>query len=440
MTSATSSLSKILRAPLTRGLAWTLSGTVGARAVALLGSVVIARVLGREAYGAFGLISNTSAMFQTFAGLGLGIAVTKLVAEHRSASVDRTGETIAIANVVAVVLGSTCAIAVALGATRIAASALGAPGLASEVRISAAALPLGAIWGVQIGALVGMQAFRAVAATSLLSGIATTAATVAGGALGGVAGAIWGSVAGAAAGGLIAQVLLNGEASRLGIRRGARTWRMAPALVRLAIPTFLAGAVVTPTTWSCSAMLGWQQDGFSELGLLNVATQWFGALLMIPALVSQVILPALAQGIAGGDRVAVRVLLKRALLANGLVAAAIAALISAGAPVLIGVYGDEFREAVPALVVMLFAAALVAVQSPIAQLLTAADKMWWSFFMNLAWAAVTLALTYALIERGALGVALARLLAYLLHTAWMIAFAKRALGAWEASLDAQPAG
>jgi O-antigen/teichoic acid export membrane protein len=153
---------------------------------------------------------------------------------------------------------------------------------------------------------------------------------------------------------------------------------------------------------------------------------------MVPALVAQVILPAFARAVGTGDRVGVRTLLVRSVSANAALGLGIAAALSAAGPILLRLYGADFGGSASTFAAVVFTAALVAIQTPIAQVLAATDNMWWSVVMNLGWAIVTLVLTAVLVDGGSLGVALARLLAYVVHSVWLAVFARRlvlALGA-----------
>jgi len=74
-------------------------------------------------------------------------------------------------------------------------------------------------------------------------------------------------------------------------------------------------------------------------------------------------------------------------------------------------------------VLVLVTAGVVAVLNPIGSLLAAANRVWLGFWMNAGWAVVLLATTVLLVRSGAVGVALARLVAYVVHAMWTVWFA-----------------
>jgi hypothetical protein len=72
---------------------------------------------------------------------------------------------------------------------------------------------------------------------------------------------------------------------------------------------------------------------------------------------------------------------------------------------------------------VLVTAGLLAIQTPVAQLIIAQGRLWTAFLMNLGWALTFLAVTYGLRDWGACGLATARALAYAVHATWTLGFA-----------------
>ena len=70
---------------LAQGAFWSLSGAVLARGLGLLATIFVARLLGKEGFGALGLIQSTVGMFGVVAGFGMGMTATKNIAEFLNA-------------------------------------------------------------------------------------------------------------------------------------------------------------------------------------------------------------------------------------------------------------------------------------------------------------------------------------------------------------------
>lgn len=92
-------------------------------------------------------------------------------------------------------------------------------------------------------------------------------------------------------------------------------------------------------------------------------------------------------------------------------------------PLIMGSYGAAFAGGWPVLVAVLLTAALLAVQAPVGQFIVASGRMWVGCLMNAGWAATFLMATWLLVEWGAMGLASARLAAYVLHAVWTLGFA-----------------
>jgi len=244
--------------------------------------------------------------------------------------------------------------------------------------------------------------------------------------MGGLDGAILGMNAALAASAAVNQVVLHREARSRGIRikmyRLSEEW---PVLWRFSIPAFLAGLLVTPVNWACSAMLAREPGGYGELGLFNAANQWFNALLFLPGVLGQVVLPALSEQVGSGKRAGARHLLVLSLLANSIIAGSLVVVLGGLSPTIMALYGKDFAGGWPTLMVVLVTAGLVAVQNPVGHMIVASARMWVGFLMNLGWAVAAIALSQGAVRWGAYGLAWARLGAYVLHSVWVFWFVLR---------------
>src|ERR1700676_5264649 len=94
-----------LRARFTLGIVWSLAGAVVSRGFLLAASVACARFLGKDGFGALGMIQSTAGMFGIFAGLGLGLTATKYVSEFRRQDPAKAGRVLALSASAALIFG-----------------------------------------------------------------------------------------------------------------------------------------------------------------------------------------------------------------------------------------------------------------------------------------------------------------------------------------------
>jgi len=112
---------------------------------------------------------------------------------------------------------------------------------------------------------------------------------------------------------------------------------------------------------------------------------------------------------------------------NACVALAVAVVVWLLSGFIMARYGVEFIPGDKVLTVLAMSAVLLAVNNVIGQAIASHGRMWLGFLFNLAWGAVLILSSYLLLKRGygALGVALANLIAYLCHSIWQGVFVIR---------------
>ena len=199
------------------GALWSLSGALIARGLGLLASMLVARMLGKEGFGELGIIQSTVGMFGIFAGFGLGMTATKIVAEYRDQDPSKAGRTIALSNLVAVGTGALMTLALLVLAPWLASRTLAAPHLSRLLRIGSGLLLLGAVTGAQTGAMAGFEAFRALALVNLLTGVLAFPLMVGGVWMGGLRGASLGLLLTGVANWAMNRKALQAEMRRAGV-------------------------------------------------------------------------------------------------------------------------------------------------------------------------------------------------------------------------------
>src|SRR5262245_595455 len=162
-----------LRTRFVVGALWSLIGAVVSRGFLLVAAIISARLLGKEGFGAFGMIQSTAGMFGVFAGLGLGLTATKYVSEFRRQDRLRAGRILALSASAAFVSGAIITILMILLAPYLAKHVLAGPQLAAPLAIGSGLVFFGAINGYQTGALAGFEAFGTIARVNLLAGLAS---------------------------------------------------------------------------------------------------------------------------------------------------------------------------------------------------------------------------------------------------------------------------
>jgi len=432
-----------IRGRLAWGTFWSLVGAVLSQGSILVASVIIARILGTVGFGELAIINSTVGMLGVFAGFGLGMTATKYVAEFRIKDPARAGRIIALSSVFASATGGLISLALFLFAPFLAAHTLAAPHLVLEFRIGALLLLFNALNGAQTGALCGFEAFKSIAHVNLIRGLVCVPVTVGGVLLWRLPGGVCGLVLASAIACLVNQWVLRGECRRAAVPiryRAVASERRV--LWDFSLPAFLSSAMVAPATWVAATMLVNTPRGYAEMGVFNAANQWRTALLFLPGLIGQVVVPILSSlQNADGRRPARRVLLG-SVLTNGLCTVPVVLVLLPCSNWIMSFYGHAFSPRGAVLQVSLLSGVLLAIQTPVGNLIAAFGRMWAGLFMNAGWAACFLCAAYGLLALGwgAQALACAHLVAYLVHALWTFWFAATLLRPSRRFSTSAPAG
>ena len=413
---------------LARGAFWSFAGAMVSRGCGLLSSICVARMLGKVGFGEFGVVQSSVGMFATFAGLGLGLTATKYVAEFRVKEPARAGRIIGVSSVVSWIAGGAMTGLLFGIGPWLAQHTLAAPQLGNLLRLSSALLLIGAVNGAQTGALAGFEAFKRIAHINLISGVCSLPMMVVGAWWGGLEGAVWGLLASQSFGCVLNFFALRREAK---LSQVPLVFRVSLEELRIlwqfSLPALVSGLFVGPVYWLCNTLLVNSSGGYAEMGLFNAANQWFGALLFLPGILGQAALPVLSERFGQNDLRQSRRVLGFYMKLNAAVVTPLVVLGCLASPLIMSSYGPGFRQAWPALSVVLVTAGLQSVVTPVGHIIAASGRMWLGSLMNLAWGIFFIGLTWLLLNFGALGLASARLAAYAAQAIWALAFAARLL-------------
>jgi len=343
---------KSLKSRLARGVTWSTAGSVVCQGSSLVTAIVVARLVGMEAFGRFVLVQSTALMLQGVGGLGLGPATTRLVARLRSRDPQRTGRVIGFSLLFTLVSGCVLACLVLAMPVSVIRSTLRTDTLDGTMRMAGIIAFCEMLNRIQADVLIGLESFARMAGVYFVRGVLTLSLAT----LGAIAFGLPGAVAALAVASLftcmVSQVIVRRECKGRGI---ALTFRGAGSEVGiLGTSLFVTGSTLTlvVATWILCVCLARQANGLAEVAIFNAADRWRTAMLFLPSLLAQVSLPLFAHTLAQGHGPAYRRLLigtSCTVLAATAIPAGI--LILLGPQVMAG-YGDAFAQGKPVLVLL----------------------------------------------------------------------------------------
>jgi O-antigen/teichoic acid export membrane protein len=398
------------------GAVWSVSGAIAARVLALLAAIGVARQLGAAAFGEYNLVLNTAGMIQAFAGFGLGETTTRYLSGRYRGDPEAAGRVIALSAFAAAAVGAVEASLLVALAPWIARDLLGAPSLGGPLRFGAVLLLVGPVNGALLGVLTGLERFRLVAVVSIASAAASIPLLVlgarAGGMAGGVVGQVLSTVVGAGFAAAAVRIATRAAGSGARFRGALREWRI---LLSYSLPATLSNLLVAPVTWVTSALVANQPDGLRELGLFSAANQWRNAIVLVATSTGAVLFPLFSRLSDSGRSRDFSRAFWTSFAAVGAACAAMAAVLGALAPTLMAAYGAEFGGATQVLVLLALAGAIAGPLNVVGQAIAGAGRMWLSLSLNLGWACALLVTAHLLRSRGALGLSVAHVVAFLVY-------------------------
>jgi O-antigen/teichoic acid export membrane protein len=397
---------------LARGAFWSLAGAMISRGLTLLASILIARMLGKDGFGELGIIQGTVGMFGVFAGLGLGQTGTKYIAEFHAKDPVKAGRIMSLTARISWLTGGVGAVLLIVAGSWLAEHTLAAPHLGPLLQGSCALVLFSVANGTQIGALSGFEAFRSIAWANLISGLLAFPLLVLFTWRWGLEGSVGGLTASIVVNWALTHFCLRRESQKAGVPFAPSGWQEEwSVLWRFSLPAFLSGIMMVPVNWVCSAILANRPGGFAELGVYSAANQIFSAVLFLPSILTQPVLPTLTSVLTAGDRTQAR----KILVATSMVSLlTVLPFVICGCLLekpIMSFYGPRFAESGHTLLLLLLLLPPSAIYLPAVYLLTSSGKMWNATAIAGTNAAFFLVGTMAAVDLGASGIALGRLLA-----------------------------
>lgn len=405
---------------------WSLISSLLGKGGPLIASIYIAQKLGVIDFGAFSIIQSTVIAAVAFSTLGLGLAVTKLLAEHIQKNQTYAGNISAAALISGSLSGCIIYSAIITFAPEIATNILSSSLLDNAIITAAPTVIFLTINAITTGILTGLEKFKLLAKINFIGGATTSLALIFGASLWGLNGALIGLVLGSGSTTVImllgTQNIIREEGLIVPRLPDPKTWS---SLFKFAVPALLASISVAPANWYAATLLTHTNNGLEQLGLFNAANQWRLAAYFIPATIANSALPIITKILTidpeqGG-------IIKTQLVAIAIFSCFIGAALFLSAPFIMDVYGKDYSNGETTLRILSISVCLMAINNAIGQLLTARSRMWESFGLNLIWACTLITTTYLLLDHlnGAEALAMATAIAYGLHTVLQLALLRQ---------------
>ena len=417
---------------LLQGIKWNFLDVVIVSGGNLAVSILAARLLGVDDFGAFSIVKSTVYMLATVAGLGLGWTATKYIAELKTDDLGKMGRILGLCQLMAGSVSFIFAGGLFFFAAEIATGPLQAPKLINPLQMAAVYILFTTLNGYQIGAMMGFEAFRKLAflncAQTLFSLICT-----------GVFIWSWGLAGAASALGLTAFLnwflyhkALKKEMYNYGVKVSyVQLGREMTILMSFAFPAAISGIIGSIAVWLGNALLVRQEQGLAEMALFAVAGNIRSLVLFFPSLVTRVASPMLCS-VAGEKTNSGYAKLFWLNIIVTIGAAVIVALSAALlAPWLLVAFGKGYLGGTGVLAVIAAMSVIEVAANSFYQTLFVQGRLWWQVGVIVLWSVTLLGVTAVTVEsEGAIGLGYAYLAAHVVSLCCYV-LATLYLKAWQ---------
>lgn len=281
-------LVRVKDSPFLKDSGWALVGSVLGKGLSLLAGIAVARFLGKDIYGEYGIIKNTLFQIAVFSTLGLGYTGTRFIAKAVAESAHNTLQIIRAIYNISYFTSGILAVLTFIFSDQIAAL-IKVPDTSLSIKFTALIIIANAVNTAQIGILSGFKSFRLIARNNTWGGIATFITSVLFTFYWSLNGALFA---------LFLSMLFNAVINYFSIRKicsyfvaesKIETKIAYKELIGFSIPVALQESLYSLVGWGLSFMII-KYSSHGELGLYTAAMQWANIVLFIPGVLKNVIL------------------------------------------------------------------------------------------------------------------------------------------------------
>ncbi len=365
-------IEKIKKSNLLKDSFWALLGSVFGKGLSLLAGILVARFLGKEMYGQYGILKNTLLNIAVFSTLGLGYTGTRFVAKSLESGVSKI---ISLIYKITLIASSLMALLVFVFSPQIAVF-IKAPSMDGSLRLTAIIIIFNAINTAQIGILSGFKAFKAIARNNIYAGIVTFLLSGLLSYLWALDGALWALLFSTCFNVLINYFSVQVCKRDLGGNGVDSEQVQAKEIISFSIPIALQESMYTVVHFLSSYLLI-TYAGYGELGITSAAAQWSSVLLFIPGVMKNVILSYFS---SSDSTISLR---QKMILINGLSTFVPWLFIALLSPVIASFYGDTFNNLYLVIIISCMHSIFSSISSVIVYEFISEGRNWSMFFLRL---------------------------------------------------------
>ena len=330
---------------LASGVAWNVGAVATERIIGLLQALYVARLLGIEEFGKYGLVFVTIGLLSSLVGLQLGLTVAVQLARARQKHPERAAAVMRLCEMTSLVLGCTCFLLVAVFPEEAARQLLGDSKQADVVLAGAAIAALSVVSGVQEGVLQGFERFRNLAILRVGAAVFSFAMLLLLAKSGDLSSVIFALTLGVFARTIALFAIKEFDVRRAGMETQLSSiWQARSVLFTFSLPAVLGSLIAGFSNWYGFVLVSKLPGGFDEVAVLTAGQQWRGLALYLTTISAGVAIPIMSRLGGSGDATGIRQVHGVSLLVNVGAAIAFVAGLWLVAGIVLSFYGTAFVD------------------------------------------------------------------------------------------------
>lgn len=354
---------------------WAVFGNGLGNALLLFAGILIAKFLGKDLYGEYGVVKTTMFYIASFATFGLGFTSTKYIAQYiaedpkyiKSIIRDSLRITVAFSGLIAIVL---------ILFAKPLAYYVNEPGLKVAFQALAIIIVLKAVATTQIGLLSGLKIFNKAARNSVIVGVLMLCSCVPLTYFWGLQGSLLSLALSQAINTLLNHITIKNYEKKI---KNQVNKSFVKELLSFSFPVALQECSFTICNWAAVLFLT-KFSSAGELGLYTAAAQWNAIITMVPSLLINVVLSHLSGTISAKEQH--DNILKRMLIVNLVCTFVPFVIVYITARYIASFYGSSFSDMPGVLRILTFVTIFEACASVYKSELMALGKTWALFIIR----------------------------------------------------------
>jgi O-antigen/teichoic acid export membrane protein len=373
-----------------QGSFWGIVSTMVTRVFQMITSIIIARLLGAEKFGAYGMVQSSLLLFGFLAGFSMGGTLTKYIAQYKNSDKIKAGNILNLTNFLSLLTAASIMTIIIVISPWLAKRTFHRDEMESLMCTGAVLLFISAINDVKTGAIAGFENFKEIAKVNSFQAIATPVLAIPLVYYIGIQGAIVSLIISTTISYGITSKILKSECKKHGIIYkiyDRSSFKELPIIWNYSMPSVISALCIIPAIWISNAILINQKNGYAELGIFNAANQWRQLILFFPQVLTSVSLPILSETHSRESKEDFINAFKINIRLTWSIALPMTIFVIAFRNIISGFFGSQFEGMASIILILMITAFTSIVTSIIGTTLLSTGRLKILIFFNIIWGA-----------------------------------------------------